>query len=582
MPVIEVMNENLASKIRAGEVIEKCMNVVKELVENSIDAKSDEIKINLLDGGLSEISVIDNGIGMEKEDAILSFSRHATSKIKNLEDLFYIESLGFRGEAIPSIAAVSKFTLQTCKNNKGTEIIVEGGKIKEVNPSSLRTGTKIIVKNLFYNTPVRLKYLSNNYVELANILDYLNKMALSFPNIRFILTNNDRVLLNTDGSGNLLKVISNIYGYDIAKKMINFSSENDDYKISGYISLPECAKTSKNNINLLVNNRYIKSIEVNKSIIEAYHTYIPDGKVPIVVLNIEADPILIDVNVHPTKMQVKFSKFNELKDLIIKTIRENLNNINLIPKIEEKIEEPIEEEISFDFRYDKAEKEIVKEEPSYDNISLDFDSYEVNEKEEKIEEQERIKKMYPVGLVHNTYIIAENEDGMFIIDQHAAHERVNYERYLDALSSPKRNSIEMLVPLKIEMNNRDYLIIKERMSILEDLGFEIEEFGTNTLLVRKHPTWLLNSSLEELVRVIINIVIETSNFDHEKFVHNVAASVACKASIKAGYYISLSDMEDLLEQLRKTKNPFTCPHGRPCIINFSKYELEKLFKRVMI
>lgn len=569
MPTIEVMNENLASKIRAGEVIEKCMNIVKELVENSIDANATEIKINLVDGGIKEITVIDNGIGMEREDAILSFSRHATSKIKNLEDLFYIESLGFRGEAIPSIASVSKVTLETCKNETGTEIIADGGKILEVNNSSLRKGTKFTVKNLFYNTPVRLKYLNNSYVELANIVDYVNKMALSFPNIRFILSNNDKVLLNTDGKGNLLKVISNIYGNDIAKRMLEINDENDDFQISGYISLPEVAITSKNNINLLVNNRYITSFEINKVILEGYHTFIPEKKVPVVVLNIKCDPILVDVNVHPTKMQVKFSKFNDLKDLILNTVKERLKSLNLIPKIE--VKRPIEN-IS-----DKIEQGKID---NYEEIAFDFEDLEILEKEE-VYNEDRIKKMYPAGIVHNTYIIAENEDGLFIIDQHAAHERINYEKFLKELSSPQKNNIEMLIPLKLEMSNKDYIILKERINNLEDLGFEIEEFGINTILIRKHPFWLSQYGLEQNIRVIIDVVLETSNFEHDKFIDNVAKSVACKGSIKAGDYSSLRDMEDLLEQLRNTENPFTCPHGRPTIINYSIYELEKLFKRVI-
>lgn len=571
MPTINVMDENLANKIRAGEVIEKCMNVVKELVENSIDAKATEIKVNLVDGGISEITVIDNGIGMEREDAILSFYRHATSKIKNLEDLFYIESLGFRGEALPSISSVSKVNLQTSDGKSGTEVVVEAGKVIDVKNSPLRKGTKIVVKNLFYNTPVRLKHLSNNYVELANILDYINKMALSFPNIRFVLTNNDKELLNTDGKNNLLKVISNIYGPEVSKKMLEINDENDDYKVTGYISLPEVAKTSKNNINLLVNNRYIRSFDINKSVLEAYHTFIPDGKVPIVVLNIEADPILVDVNVHPTKMQVKFSKLKELKELITNTIKDRLSNINLIPKIESK--EEIIELI--------PEPNIKKE--KVENISFDFNQESLFIEEEKVEyNAPKIKKMYPVGLVHKTYIIAENEDGMFIIDQHAAHERINYEKFLIELSNPKRLNTEMLIPLMLEMSNSDYLVMKEKRGELEELGFEVEEFGINTLIIRKHPIWLSSYAIEQNIRVIMDVIIETSDFKQEAYIDNLAKSVACKGSIKSGDFSSLKDMEELLDQLLKTANPFTCPHGRPSIINYSIYELEKLFKRVMV
>ena len=348
MANIAVMDENLANKIAAGEVIEKTMNVVKELVENSIDAGSDEIKIILQDSGVKEITVIDNGAGMDKEDAVRAFLRHATSKLKNLEDLFYISSLGFRGEALPSIASVSHLEMKTSNGKEGTEVIIEGGEVLEVNKSDLKKGTRITVTKLFYNTPVRLKYLKNLYTELANITDYINRMALSFPNIKFMLSNNDKVILNTDGKGNLLKVISNIYGVDVAKKMIEVSDSNDDYEIKGYIGYPEIARTTKNNIITLVNGRTIKNSELNRCILDCYHTYIPMSKSPIIVINIETDPILIDVNVHPTKQDIKFSKMDSLKELLSKVITEKLETYNLIPEvkevydtIKEKEEEPI-------------------------------------------------------------------------------------------------------------------------------------------------------------------------------------------------------------------------------------------------
>ncbi|MBO5376315.1 MAG: DNA mismatch repair endonuclease MutL [Bacilli bacterium] len=583
MSKIHVMSEDLANKIAAGEVVEKTMNVVKELVENSIDAKSSEIKINLLDSGVKEITVIDDGVGMDKEDAVLAFSRHATSKLKTLEDLFYINSLGFRGEALPSIAAVSTVILKTCNGEVGTEVLIDGGTIKEVKSSDLKKGTKITVKNLFYNTPVRLKYLKNLYTELANIVDYVNKMALSFPNIRFVLSNNDKVLLNTDGRGNLLKVIGNIYGMDITKKMIEISASNDDYEINGYVSYPECAKSSKNNINILVNGRAIRNTEINKIIVDSYHTYIPEGKYPIVVLNIEVDPILIDVNIHPTKMDIKFSKIDVLKDLINSSIKKKLESINLIPEIKESVSEEIPL-----YNYDSV-VEVSK--PKIEEFTLNF---EVNEDNETYNDKEviastsvesvdsnRIKKMYPVGVVHATYIIAENEDGMYIIDQHAAAERINYEKYLEKMGTHDNNSIDMLIPIKIELLNKDFIILKENMNILIDLGFVIEEFGINTILVRSHPYWLPDYAIEESIRKIIDIVILNESFDSYKFTEKVAITLACKLSIKANDRITLDDMDDLLERLRNTKNPFTCPHGRPTIITYSKYELEKLFKRVM-
>ena len=585
MGKIEVMNENLANKIAAGEVVERCMNVVKELVENSIDAKATEIKINLVDSGVKEITVIDDGVGMDKEDATLAFSRHATSKIKNLEDLFYINSLGFRGEALPSIAAVSLVDLKTCNGKVGTNVIIDGGELKEVKSSDLKKGTRITVKNLFYNTPVRLKYLKNMYTELANICEYVNKMALSFPNIRFYLTNNGKVLLNTDGSGNLLKVIGQVYGMDITKKMIEVNSSNDDYELTGFISYPECARSAKSNINVLVNGRVIKNSELNRTILDAYYMYMPEGKIPIVVLNINVDPILIDVNVHPTKMDIKFSKMDTLKELITKSIKEKLESINLIKNMDTYDSKEIEYELDRDYSIKKDEKPVINEEKNeveFAALNLD-DTVVCEEKVEYNSEEEdtnRIKKMYPIGAIDATYIVAENEDGMYLIDQHAAHERINYEKYLDKLSSHDNTSIDLLVPIKIEMTNKDYIILKEHFNILNDMGFVVEEFGTNTIVIRSHPYWLPPNKADDCIKKIIDIIISCEDFSDEKFIDRIAAGVACKASVKAHDVLSHDEMVDLLEQIRHTKNPFACAHGRPTIISYSYYELEKMFKRI--
>ena len=593
MSKIEVMNENLANKIAAGEVVERCMNVVKELVENSIDAKATEIKINLIDSGVKEISVIDDGVGMDKEDAVLAFSRHATSKIKTLEDLFYVDSLGFRGEALPSIAAVSLVDLKTSNGKVGTNVIIDGGEIKEVKACDLKKGTRITVKNLFYNTPVRLKYLKNLYTELANICEYVNKMALSFPNIRSLLTNNEKVLLNTDGSGNLLKVIGNVYGMELTKKMIEVNSSNDDYEISGYISYPDCAKTAKSNINILVNGRVIKNTEINRVILDAYHMYIPDGKVPIVVLNINVDPILIDVNVHPTKMDIKFSKMDSLKELLFDSIKEKLESINLIKNMDTFDSREIEYELDREFKSKKENEsfekvyysDIILDDSKLQYMSLDLDDSVSDNKEEyssevNEEDTNRIKKMYPVGVVDATYIIAENEDGMYLIDQHAAHERINYEKYLEKLSSHDNKSIDLLVPIKIELTNKEYIILKEHFDILSNMGFVVEEFGVNTIVIRSHPYWLPENRADDCIRKIIDIIISCEDFNDEKFIDRVAAGVACKASVKAHDVLSQEEMIDLLEQLRNTKNPFACAHGRPTIISYSFYELEKMFKRI--
>lgn len=587
MGKINVMDENLANKIAAGEVIEKIMNVVKELVENSIDADSTEIKINLIDSGVKEITVIDDGAGMDKDDAVAAFLRHATSKISNLEDLFYVNSLGFRGEALPSIASVSHLEMKTSNGKVGTKVIIEGGEIKEVSQSDLKKGTRITVTKLFYNTPVRLKYLKNLYTELANVVDYVNKMALSFPNIKFVLTNNDKVLLNTDGKGNLLKVISNIYGIEAAKKMIEVEASNDDYEISGYISYPELAKTSKNNMITLVNGRAIRNNEINRTILDCYHTYIPQSKAPIIVLNINTDPILIDVNVHPTKQDIKFSKMESLKELLTETINEKLETYNLIPEVKKAYDYIKNEEIDEDVK-------PVEKEPVIEELSLNFEVQEepvkyekkANKSKDKEEvktevKEPRIKKMYPVGVIDATYIIAENEDGMFIIDQHACCERINFEMYLDKLTNHDRSNIELLTPITLDLSNRDYIILKENLPKLEEMGFVLEEFGGSTYVVRSHPAWLPAKDMGDSVKKIIDIIIENEKLDYSKFIWRVAATLACKHSIRAHDIITKTDMENLLEMIRYCENPFTCPHGRPTIISYSIYELEKMFKRVM-
>ena len=595
MSAIKVMDEILANKIAAGEVVERCLNVVKELVENSIDAKSSEIKITLVDSGTKKIVVADDGIGMDKDDALLAFSRHATSKLKNLDDLFNISSLGFRGEALPSIASVSKVSLTTSKDGVGTSILLNGGVVEKVESTDLSKGTTIEVTDLFYNTPVRLKYLKNLYTELALIIEYVNKMALSYPSIKFVLTNNEKELLNTTGDGNLLKVIYAVYGIDVTKKMIEINGENDDYIISGYIGYPEIANTSRNVITTLVNGRVIKNIDLNRCLIDCYHTYIPKDKFPMIVLNIDVDPILIDINIHPQKMDIKFSKMESLKELITKVISSKLKEILLVPhanirdlntiyEVEDSFNNNIVD-YKIEDKTDEKDNVLKKEELSFDfdnDSKITGDKTEEIVEEEKNEESEyRIKEMIPVGIVHKTYIIAENSSGMYIIDQHAAAERINYEKVLNALLKDNYNIIDLLVPIRLEYPKDEFIRIKEHMDILKSIGISLEEFGDNTFIVRSHPTWFFEGYEREAIEKIIAITLEKGEFDKEKFIYKTASTMACKMSIKANDFIDLNSAKILLDNLRRCENPFTCPHGRPTIITYSNYDLERLFKRAM-
>ena len=586
MSKIQVMNEDLANKIAAGEVVERCLNVVKELVENSIDAKSSKIRVSLKDSGILEITVADDGVGMDEDDATLAFSRHATSKLKSLNDLFHIASLGFRGEALPSIASVSKVELRTSTNDVGTYLYLEGGQLIKKERYPLEKGTTITVKNLFYNTPVRLKYLKSLSTELSLIIDYMNKMALSYPNIKFILENNDKELLNTTGDGNLLKVIYAVYGIDVAKKMIEINGENDDYVISGYVSYPEVAKTSRNVMTTLVNGRVIKNQALNRAILDTYHTYIPKDKYPVIVINISVDPILVDINIHPQKMDIKFSKLDELLSLVTSLIEKKLKEILLIPHASVRnIETIYEVEDSLPLEKPKSifdDDNDIKIEKEVEEVSFDFQAdSEVITNNEVPKEEYRIKKMHPLGIIHKTFIVAENEEGMYLIDQHAIAERINYEKFMKELSKENKDTTDLLVPIKLEYPKDEFLKIKEYLDVLKSIGVYLEEFGDHTFLVRRHPTFIYKGREKDSIEKIISILLEKGTFSKEKFIEKTATTLACRLSIKANDYISLEEADYLLETIRTCENPFTCPHGRPTIITYSNYELEKMFKRVM-
>ena len=588
MSKIKVMSENLANKIAAGEVVEKCASVVKELVENSIDAGSDNIKIELKDGGLKEIKIIDNGSGMEHEDALLSFQRHATSKLTREDDLFFINTLGFRGEALPSIASVSEVDLITCATEVGTHIHIKGGKLITDEPSDARKGTVITISNLFYNTPARLKYLKSEQYELSNTVSFIEKIAFSYPAIKFELTNNGKTLVKTSGSNNLHKVIHEIYGLNVSSNMMYVKGSTDDYEMEGYICKPEILKSNRNHMITIVNGRIVKNFDLNRAINDAYYTYKPDIKFPIVVLKFETDPTLIDVNIHPTKQDIKLSKIDELYNMIVDTIKNKLYQELLIPKA---IKEEPTTEISLPttmIKNEIVESKIEKEEKP-EIIQTEFD-LSINEEQTDYEEpkeliiNKELKKLvlYPVGLALGTYIIAQNEEGVYMIDQHAAQERINYEKYLKALKEEKTTTVAPLFPINIELNSSDFITVQENQSVLTDMGFVIEEFGYNTLTIKEHPTWLKEGYEEESIHKIIDSIISIGDrFDRVKFNEHIAITLACKMSIKANTRISTEAMEEILNELVETDNPYNCPHGRPTIIKFTIYDIEKMFKRAM-
>lgn len=559
------MSDNLANKIAAGEVIDKCVNIVKELVENSIDAGSKKIIINLLSGGLKKIEVIDDGCGMNREDALLSLKRHATSKLLNEQDLFNIVTLGFRGEAIPSIASVSDMKIHTSDTKESTYLHIRGGELLEEKSSDLKKGTRIEVSELFFNTPVRFKYLKNIHNELATIVLYVNKLALANPKIKFILTNDEKELLNTRGNNDIKETIAKVYGLDVAKKIINIKDNNLDYEIEGYYGYPELQKRTNSSITTIINGRVIKNYEINKTITDFYSDYMPPEKYPYVVLYINVDPSLIDVNIHPTKSDIKFSKMATLTLLIEDSLKEAFKKENLVPTI-------INDKFNLDF-YEGSNIDFIE------NTSMDLTETYLDLKQYDEIEIDKNQKFRVIGIFRKTYIIFENQDGLYLIDQHAAAEKINFEKVLKYMLEETKTSIDLLVPIHLELEKNDLLLFdKEKFN---DIGFNIEIFGDNDLVIRSIPSYLEENKLKDDLKDIILDVLHNKKFDKKSFYYDLAATTACKMSLKAHDYLSTEGAYDLVDRLFKCNNPYNCPHGRPTIIKFTIYEIERMFKRIM-
>lgn len=587
MSKIKVMDELLANKIAAGEVVERISSVVKELVENSIDAGSKNIRVELLDAGKKSIKVIDDGIGMDEEDAKSCFLRHATSKISRDDDLFFINTLGFRGEALPSIAAVSEVVLETYNGVLGTKVHIKGGEFLEVGVAPSREGTSICVTNLFYNTPARLKYLKSEPTELSNVSSYIEKLALSYPKISFVLTNNGSIIVRTNGAGNLLKTIYEVYGAEVSSNMIEIQGSNDDYDVSGYISKPIIQRKTRNFINTIINGRIIRNLELNKIINDAYYTYKPDNTFPVVVIVIETDPTLIDVNIHPTKQDIKFSKLDELREVVTDSIKKALYSTMLVPEAVSSKREENKDEYSIESELPKTlfiKEDSVKSFGSIDTVvdskALDKKSIQNtfdlgNTKNEEIKKLE----LYPVGIAFGTYIMAENTEGVYLIDQHAAVERINYEKVLKGLLV--KDTVMMLLPVTMELSSSEYSTLQEKLDMLVAMGFDLEEFGINTLKINGHPSWIKEGREYDTIRAVFDCIIEFGNLDPVKFNDKVAATIACKKSLKGNTRITLEMASNILDDLVLCDNPYNCPHGRPTIVKFTIYELEKMFKRSM-
>lgn len=594
MPKIKQLDEILANKIAAGEVVERPANVVKELVENSIDANSKKIDIYVEEGGIKLIEVVDDGIGMDYNDAHTCFLRHATSKISNDNDLFNISTLGFRGEAIPSIASVSNFFLKTSDGNDGIEIEYQYGKYIKEKKADLKRGSDIKVERLFQNVPARLKYLKSVNSEFSAIYQYIERLALAYPNIAFSLYHDNRLIFSTNGKGQLLEVISRIYGINIAKNLIRIDILNDEFTISGYVSKIDTSRSSKKNIITLVNHRYVRNIMSIDAINQVYRKYLADNRFPIAIINIEVDPYLVDVNVHPSKLEVKFSKEYDLRDLLIAGISKVLDQQNLTyiasnRETEKEIFKPDLNQMSFDLKDEPVNKiEIVKEEtkaykPSVttikEEINLDKENFiqpEVKEIPKPIKE-----KIYAKTQIHGTYIIGENEKGMYIMDQHAGQERINYEYFKEKYSKLDLTMQPLIVPLQFEYPISDYLIINEHKKLLEEVGIHLEPFSEHCYIVRELPLWINNVDEKIFIEEMIDQILKNREIDIMSLKDHAIATLSCKASLKGNTHLSIEDMQAIFDNLMRCTNPYVCPHGRPTIIYYSEYELEKLFKRIV-
>lgn len=585
MGKIKVMSESLSNKIAAGEVVEKVSSVVKELVENSIDAGSNLIEVSLVDAGIKEIKVIDNGKGMDKEDALLCFSPHATSKIRNENDLFFINTLGFRGEALPSIASVSDVFLDTSNRSDSTLVHIKGGKLESNEVGTVSKGTKIIVRDLFFNTPARLKFLKSYYTELNGVVSLIEKLSLSHPNISFKLSSDNKELIKTSGSNDLLKTIYEIYGYNVSKNMVYIEGHNDDYDINGYVSNINITKSTKKDMITLVNGRIVNNSYVNRIIKDAYHTYLAVDKYPIVVINILVDPTIVDVNIHPTKQDIKFGKMETLEELLFSLIRDKLMNINDMFKAYDETKY----EVSNSEEYVLNDNLVVKEEYDKPVIEESKMSFNMNEESSGYEtvidtlevKSEKPSLLHPIGLAMGTYLFATDEECVYMIDIHAANERINYEKLLNALKESVVHKTSMLFPITIEFTKNEFMTIMEKKEFITNLGISFDEFGVNTIRVYEHPTYFREGYEEESLRRVFDLIVSIDkDFDRVKFNEQLAINLSCKMSVKANTFIGSLEQETLLKRLFECEFPYTCPHGRPTIIKYTKYELEKLFKRV--
>lgn len=619
MAVIHILDEHTIDQIAAGEVVERPSSVVKELVENSMDAGADAITVEIKDGGIELIRVTDNGCGIMKEDLPNAFLRHATSKIHTAEDLCSVRSMGFRGEALGSIAAVAKVELISKHTDAlmGNRYVIEGGTEKESEEVGAPDGTTIVVRNLFYNTPARRKFLKTTATEGGYVADLMEHLAMSRPDISYTFIQNRQVRFSTSGNGDLKEVIYRVYGKDTAREIIPIISEQDGMTIEGYLGTPVNNRSNRNFENYFINRRYIKSNLIAKGIEEGYKAYIMQHRFPFCVLHITMDTQEVDVNVHPSKMDVRFHDQQQFMDFIIKAVadtlsaREMIADCGLTPEQEEKkisreAPEPFEQkrkdqERQTDFRLQPEQNTILQKilEPKpagkvtspiqkknpilkeRDHIFVERPvQMELFDKQRVLSESSR-KRYKIIGQIFDTYWLFELDDNLYFVDQHAAHEKVNYERLMKQLQENTIYQQQLNPPIVITVTGAERQMLLDALEYFEELGFEVEEFGGNEYAIRAIPLELYLNDPKDMFLETLNELAETGLTGTPEIIRQRIATMACKASIKGNMKVSLTEMDALLDELMTLENPYHCPHGRPTIFSMSKYEIEKKFKRIV-
>ena len=594
---INLMSPELANMIAAGEVIERPSSVIKELVENSIDAKATRIEVDIYDVGRKLIRVKDDGFGMSREDAKLAFKRHASSKVKSVYDLMRITSLGFRGEALPSIASVSNVILLTSDGEEGTKIVLSPSKEMEVSDAALRKGTTFEIRDLFFNTPARMKYLKSDKTENASSIEVMEHLSMCYSDVSFVLRIDGKTIFETTGRGDLKEVIALIYGKEVAKKLLEVSFEGEGYSFSGYIGEPSISYSTRYDILNFLNRRSVYVPKVQKAFIDAYKDYLPPSRYPFVAVNFSVDYSLVDVNVHPTKREVRLSIEEEVASNVYKEVKRSLLLTrqsfvsSSISGATLTLEQPTLKEDDFANIFEENEKKQPQE--AFKDVVTLFDEFDKEENESHIKDSLIIeddvsprfesKTNFPsltlIGQVFDTYLLAQGEDGLYFIDQHAAAERINFEKCEDDFNSSSSRVVP-LIPLVIELpysslTNYD----KEHILALESLNIYTSSFGGNAIKVDEIPSYLSEEDDESVLRDIILSTLKGNKVDIASLKRLSIASKACKMSLKANRLLTREEQLRLLKNLAKCRNPLNCPHGRPTIVKVSKYDLEKMFKR---